>query len=264
MRRSLVFAYGSNLDEAQLLGRCPRARVLTLATLPNHRLVFAGRSARWGAAVASVERAPGAAVQGTLIELDEEDLGALDRCEGHPRVYDRVRRHVTDARGGARDAQVYVHTSSERGAPSEGYLALIWRAYRRLGLDVEPLARAAGARCDAATRVFVYGTLLAGEPNHHLLARARLLCPTETQPGFELRHLGGFPGLVRGGAQAVVGEVYEVDDATLAALDRLEGHPTFYRRTSIAVGGESVDAYMLLRAQVEGCPVITSGSWRER
>ena len=73
------------------------------------------------------------------------------------------------------------------------------------------------------TRVFVYGTLLAGEPNHRLLARARLVTEARTKPAFELRDLGSSPRLVRGGAHAVAGEVYEVDEATLAALDRLEG-----------------------------------------
>jgi gamma-glutamylcyclotransferase (GGCT)/AIG2-like uncharacterized protein YtfP len=114
-----------------------------------------------------------------------------------------------------------------------------------------------------STRVFVYGTLLRGEGNHRLLARARLLREARTEATFELRDLGAFPGLVRGGAHAVAGEVYEVDADTLAALDRLEGHPRFYRRTLIALAdGERVEAYLLAPEQVDGCPVIASGSWR--
>ena len=68
----------------------------------------------------------------------------------------------------------------------------------------------------APTRVFVYGTLLAGEPNHRVLTGARLVAKARTEPAFELRDLGPFPGLVSGGAHAVAGEVYEVDEATLA------------------------------------------------
>jgi gamma-glutamylcyclotransferase (GGCT)/AIG2-like uncharacterized protein YtfP len=82
----------------------------------------------------------------------------------------------------------------------------------------------------APTRVFVYGTLLAGEPNHRVLAGARLVANARTEPAFELRDLGPFPGLVSSGAHAVAGEVYEVDEATLAALDRLEGHRPRRRR----------------------------------
>ena len=68
-----------------------------------------------------------------------------------------------------------------------------------------------------------------------------------------------------GGAYAVAGEVYEVDEATLAALDRLEGHPRFYRRTRIALeDGAAVETYLLPPEQVEGRPVIASGNWRSR
>lgn len=116
----------------------------------------------------------------------------------------------------------------------------------------------------APTRVFVYGTLLAGEPNHRLLTGARLVTEARTKPAFELRDLGAFPGLVRG-AHAVAGEVYEVDEPMLAALDRLEGHPRFYRRTRIALeDGAVVETYLLAPEQVEGRPVIDSGSWRAR
>ena len=63
----------------------------------------------------------------------------------------------------------------------------------------------------------------------------------------------------------MAGEVYEVDQATLAALDRLEGHPRFYRRTRIALeDGAAVETYLLAPEQVEGRPVIDSGNWRSR
>lgn len=117
----------------------------------------------------------------------------------------------------------------------------------------------------APVRVFVYGTLLAGEPNHRLLAGAKLVGEARTEPAFELRDLGPFPALVHGGACAVSGEVYEVDAKALAALDRLEGHPRFYRRTCIALDdGTKVETYLLTPEQVEGRPVIASGNWRSR
>src|SRR5690606_19616506 len=95
-------------------------------------------------------------------------------------------------------------------------------------------------------RVFVYGTLRRGEANHRLLERATFLREARTIPAFSLRDLGAFPGLFAGGHTPVVGEVYEVDAATLARLDRLEGHPSFYRREPIALDdGERVEAYLL-------------------
>jgi gamma-glutamylcyclotransferase (GGCT)/AIG2-like uncharacterized protein YtfP len=117
----------------------------------------------------------------------------------------------------------------------------------------------------AGTRVFVYGTLLSGERNHHLLERARLVGEARTEPLFSLYDLGPFPGLVPRGSQMVAGEVYEVDEPTLAALDRLEAHPDFYRRVSVSVDdGTSAQAYLLTIEQVRGRPIIASGNWRTR
>ena len=117
----------------------------------------------------------------------------------------------------------------------------------------------------AGTLVFVYGTLLSGERNHRLLARARLVGEARTEPRFSLHDLGSFPGLVPDGSHAVAGEVYEVDEPTLAALDRLEGHPDFYRRASVGLDdGTSVLAYLLTSEQVRAYPMIASGSWRAR
>lgn len=117
-------------------------------------------------------------------------------------------------------------------------------------------------------RVFVYGTLLAGEANHGLLATARFVAAARTLPAFELRDLGAFPGLVAvegGGGCVITGEVYEVDAPTMVALDHLEDHPTFYRRTRVVLdGGLEVWTYLLPLAQVERCPVIASGSWLAR
>lgn len=114
-----------------------------------------------------------------------------------------------------------------------------------------------------AARVFVYGTLLAGESNHGLLATAHLVTAAKTLPAFALFDLGSFPGLVAAGACAILGEVYDVDAATLVALDHLEDHPRFYLRTPIVLdGGLEVETYLLTAEQVERCARIDSGDWR--
>ena len=112
-----------------------------------------------------------------------------------------------------------------------------------------------------AYRVFVYGTLRRGQPNHHLLDRAPI-ATTRTRPEFDLVSLGAFPAMVAGGCTAVVGEVYEVDGRTLRALDRLEGHPRFYERRAIRLeDGHAVLAYLLSPEQARGRPRIPSGDW---
>ncbi|NVJ27632.1 gamma-glutamylcyclotransferase [Myxococcus sp. AM011] len=118
-------------------------------------------------------------------------------------------------------------------------------------------------RASVSTRVFVYGTLLSGEPNHRLLRGARLIGPARTQPRFSLYDYGPFPALASRGKHAVAGELYEVDADMLAALDRLEGHPRFYQRTSIALDGAGrVEAYLFPKGRLAGRPIIESGCWR--
>ncbi len=115
------------------------------------------------------------------------------------------------------------------------------------------------------TRVFVYGTLLAGESNHRHLAYARLVGEAQTRPEFTLYDLGFYPGMVRVGTCVILGEIYEVDEPTLAALDRLEAHPRFYRRTAIELAsGDEVETYLLTVQQVADRPTIPGGSWRAR
>ena len=119
-------------------------------------------------------------------------------------------------------------------------------------------------RSEALTRVFAYGTLLAGERNHRYLERAAGR-PVRTKAAFALHHLARFPVSPPAARTPVTGEVDEVDEPTLAALDRLEGRPDFYRRAVIELDDDAqVVSYLLLRAQVEGHPVILSGNWRAR
>jgi gamma-glutamylaminecyclotransferase len=115
------------------------------------------------------------------------------------------------------------------------------------------------------TRVFVYGSLLSGEPNHRVLRGARRVGEARTAARFALHDLGAYPAMIDGGARAIAGEVYEVDEKTLARLDVLEGHPRYYRRAAITLAdGSFAETYLLTPAQVEGRPLITSGNWRGR
>lgn len=126
-------------------------------------------------------------------------------------------------------------------------------------------------------RVFIYGTLLQGYGNNRLLTESRFLGPAITESRFTMLGLGGFPGIVADGETSIRGELYEVDDATLRNLDRLEGHPSFYERTPLLVLPDEVDdaaqigewqpaeAYVLPKEWLaRNSRVIESGSWRTR
>jgi gamma-glutamylcyclotransferase (GGCT)/AIG2-like uncharacterized protein YtfP len=145
MTEVLIFSYGSNLDEAQMRRRCPTARLAGRARLRGHALTFGGYSLRWGGAVASVRRARGAVVEGLLYELDEEAVRRLDRFEGCPMAYERVLRYPVDDHGRRRRAQVYIQPEAgfEPWHPATEYLAVILRAYKRLGFDRKALGDAA-------------------------------------------------------------------------------------------------------------------------
>ncbi len=291
----MYFAFGSNLNEEQMLRRCPNARVVGRASLPNHKLVFGGHSARWGGAVATVERAAGSQVEGVLYELGARDLSRLDQFEGAPWVYQRYRRDVRDLLGNRRRAVLYRMPGVEPKPPAERYLAVLLKAYQRWGLDVTPIAALARKRTAAirresgdapraprpvgaagkgspprrpenapvGARVFVYGSLLTGYHNHPVLEGCPLLGPARTLPQFDLLDLGRYPAMVCGGATSVAGELYAVSPATLAALDHLEGHPVYYHRMQVELHEAATAwAYVMDPLPVSGRPRIPSGSWR--
>lgn len=113
--------------------------------------------------------------------------------------------------------------------------------------------------------LFVYGTLLSGEPSHGLLDGARALGPATTPPAFDLFDLGPYPALVAGGTTAVVGELYEVMAPMLAAIDVHEEVPILYKRVRIALDdGREAETYTLDAAQARGRRRIRSGDWRGR
>jgi gamma-glutamylaminecyclotransferase len=102
--------------------------------------------------------------------------------------------------------------------------------------------RRACKEMNVETRVFVYGTLKRGFPNHaRFLGGARRLGEFQTVEAFPFVLNGRrcSPCLIDrpGAGQTVQGEVYAVDAATLAALDRLERTAAAdgYHRRVIAV-----------------------------
>ena len=100
--------------------------------------------------------------------------------------------------------------------------------------------------------VFVYGSLMRGMHNHSLLRTARFVRTARTLPLFVMYDRGGFPAVCHAPsdppAAAVHGEVYAIDGPTLAALDRLEGHPWNYERQSVTLDdGRAAWMYVFVR-----------------
>ncbi|UIF84927.1 gamma-glutamylcyclotransferase [Cupriavidus sp. UYPR2.512] len=124
-------------------------------------------------------------------------------------------------------------------------------------------------------RVFVYGTLRAGEVNdlnaaaqRHGIAAPALL-GTGTIAG-RLFDFGTYPGLVLDASGGpVVGDIYEIADALLPVLDEIEevypGQATLFVREERAVlqDGQPVACllYPVAESAVATLPRIDSGDW---
>jgi gamma-glutamylcyclotransferase (GGCT)/AIG2-like uncharacterized protein YtfP len=82
-------------------------------------------------------------------------------------------------------------------------------------------------------RVFVYGTLKRGHPNNPLLAGSKFLGEGVTVQTYKMVATS-FPAIMPDPCgKPVAGEVYAVDDATLARLDQLEREGRSYDRVMI-------------------------------
>jgi gamma-glutamylcyclotransferase (GGCT)/AIG2-like uncharacterized protein YtfP len=79
----LYFAYGSNVDWAQMNQRCPLAKFVCRAKLPAHRLAFTLKSATRDCGVADVLPDQTKDVWGVVYELPDNQLKNLDKREGY-------------------------------------------------------------------------------------------------------------------------------------------------------------------------------------
>lgn len=111
-----------------------------------------------------------------------------------------------------------------------------------------------------ACRVFVYGTLRRGECNHHLLANAGFLGAYRTPPCFGFWQLQWCPAATTAGETAILGEVYAVDAATFADLDRLERYPEWYDRLRLNTPWGEAWCYVLTSLPATATP-LPHGDW---
>ena len=144
MKTNLVFAYGSNLHAPQMMDRCPSARYVERAWIPEVRLIFASWSPRWGGAVAGLAMEKRNRVHGVIYAISNADLVTLDRLEGHPGVYSRVRVHLVTPAGKRPAAFVYalMRGVDRRSLPSIEYREAIRAGYETWGLPKRDLDRA--------------------------------------------------------------------------------------------------------------------------
>jgi hypothetical protein len=124
----LYFAYGSNMDQAAMLARCPASKPVGIGRLMRHRFMI------FDEGYATVVRDPQRAVWGMVWDLALADVPALDRYESLlTGLYTKVVQPIVTAQG-ARRAIVYVGRSAKPGTPLPGYMEGIVEAARYAGL----------------------------------------------------------------------------------------------------------------------------------
>jgi gamma-glutamylcyclotransferase (GGCT)/AIG2-like uncharacterized protein YtfP len=115
--------------------------------------------------------------------------------------------------------------------------------------------------------VFVYGTLRRGGPGAMPIRFPKSKFIAAAKASGSLYDLGAYPGLVLDESKSlVVGEVYEVDEETLKALDDFEASSDYLRKQiEIALGGQKrvCWTYEPNPESYSFQTVITSGDWIE-
>jgi gamma-glutamylcyclotransferase (GGCT)/AIG2-like uncharacterized protein YtfP len=137
--KKVYLAYGSNLNLEQMAQRCPDAAVIGTTTLQGYRLLFRGNR---HSGVATIEKKRGSSVPVLLWEITERCENALDRYEGHPRLY-RKKKLTVNLDGSELVAMAYVMNEGPPLAmPCAYYYSTILEGYQECGFDGSVLKQA--------------------------------------------------------------------------------------------------------------------------
>jgi gamma-glutamylcyclotransferase (GGCT)/AIG2-like uncharacterized protein YtfP len=123
MTKILYFAYGMNTNLDSMASRCPKAKSLGYAILPDYRFRFAHH--------ADVVPDTYNKVDGVLWELTEDCLRSLDMLEGYPFYYDR-KLVTVEASNKAVNYQAWVYYMQPGhidSPPSDHYVEMLLEGY---------------------------------------------------------------------------------------------------------------------------------------
>jgi hypothetical protein len=147
----LYAAYGTNMDPAQMLERCPHSPAAGTGWITGWRLTFGGEDLGWEGALATLVPSddPESAVFVALYDLSPHDAEVLDRWEGadgETALYDTIKLRVSTLEGDVL-ASVYVLDGYEGGLPSARYLGLMAEAAEAAGAPDEYVAELRARPC---------------------------------------------------------------------------------------------------------------------
>lgn len=143
----LYAAYGSNLDPAQMAGRCPHSPLHTTGWLQGWRLTFGGEG--WDGPLPTVVEDAADHVFVGLYDVTSSDESALDEWESATsRLYDKVRVRVATL-DGEQGAWVYVLHDFEGGMPSARTLGILADAAEAAGAPRDYLLELRSRPCSS-------------------------------------------------------------------------------------------------------------------
>ncbi len=143
----LNFAYGSNLDEAQMISRCESAKFISVASLKEYQIAFTRESKKRGCAVADIVKKKGSEIWGVIYEISEEDSSKLDAREGYSPVREKIEnsynREIIEVFENGnlnklKKVSIYIAVKQKNpGLPNKQYLNHILRGARHFGLPTD-------------------------------------------------------------------------------------------------------------------------------
>ena len=115
--------------------------------------------------------------------------------------------------------------------------------------------------------LFVYGTLRRGGINEITKSHPGAVFVGASSVRGLLRDMGGYPAIILDDAAGrIAGEVFEVDDAALASLDRFEAADDYHReQIDVSLNGAASRCW-IYRPEPELCagkPTVERGDWIE-
>ena len=126
-------AYGSNLNVEQMRYRCPDAKIVGTAVIPNYRLMFKGSKT---GAYCTIEPEQGASVPVGVWRVTGRDIEALDYYEGYPTFYYKKSLILPCSDGKRHKCFVYImHEDRALGMPYPFYVNTCLQGYLDFGFD---------------------------------------------------------------------------------------------------------------------------------
>ena len=144
---ALYAAYGSNMDPAQMLERCPHSPAAGTGWVEGWRLTFGGEDLGWEGSLATMVEAPGEHVFVGLYDVTDYDARDLDAWEGADTgLYRKVRVRVATLEG-EEVAWTYLLDGFEGGLPSARYLGVLSEAAEKAGAPDDYVAELRSRPC---------------------------------------------------------------------------------------------------------------------